>query len=100
MKNLNFNEIGTLVGVTLVEFWSTSCHACVLAEPFLLALEEAYKGRCAIAKINVFEETQVIDIYSIKILPTFILFKDANCLEKIEGFRNKDFIEKAIRSHL
>jgi thioredoxin-like negative regulator of GroEL len=99
MKNLSFNEIGTLTSLTLVEFWSTSCHACVLAEPFLLTLEEAYKGRCAIAKLNVFEEAQVIDIYNIKILPTFLLFNDMGCIDKVEGFK-KDFIEKAIRSHL
>lgn len=101
MKNLKFDEFKVnTISLTLVEFWSCSCYACFLAQYHLEQLEKAYCNRCDISKINVTEEAKIIDTYSIKILPTFILFKDSIELERVEGFRNKDIIEKMIRLHL
>lgn len=101
MKNLTFDNFKVdTCPLTLVEFWDKNCYACFLAQEYLEDLEKAYKERCVIAKINILEEAQVIEIYSIKLLPTFILFKEGIVLGKIEGFRKKDNIEKLIRSHI
>jgi thioredoxin 1 len=101
MKSLNNKEFQAIIAsLTLVEFWSESCEPCIKAEPYLEVLSKAYHGRCNIAKINILEEAHLIEIYHITNLPTFILFENNVEIDRVLGFKNKDLVEKMIRSHL
>ncbi|MDD5650019.1 MAG: thioredoxin family protein [Candidatus Nanoarchaeia archaeon] len=101
MKSSSFQEFRTIIAsLTLVEFWDTSCAPCIQAEPYLEILQKAYQGRCNIVKINILEEVHLIEIYHVTKLPTFVLFRNCAEIDRVEGFRNKDLVEKIIRSHL
>lgn len=101
MKNSSYSEFKLLISeLTLVEFWEQSCIPCQHAEKYLEILQHAYQGKCNIIKINILEEAHLIEIFSITKLPTFILFRNSVEIERVLGFKNKDLVEKMIRSHL
>lgn len=100
MHNLTITELEkNISSLSLIEFFSNDCYACFLAEPFLVELEKAYENKCKISKLNVIEYKQVISVYNINKLPTFILFNNFRELNRIVGFRKSD-IEKMIRFYL
>jgi thioredoxin-like negative regulator of GroEL len=103
MKDLSLEEFEETIKSstsTLIEFWSPACFACIDAETFLLKLEQAYKNRCNLAKVNV-EQSDLIATYNLIKLPTFILFKNSVELARVTGYKNKENdIERIIRLNL
>jgi len=100
MKNLTAIELKDFISsLSLIEFFSEECYACFLAESFLVELEKAYENKCKIAKLNVIEHKQIISVYNINKLPTFVLFNNFKELNRGVGFRKSD-IEKMIRFYI
>jgi thioredoxin 1 len=100
MKNLSYEEFKIVVSSktpVLIEFWSPACFACDKAESYLLKLENAYKNKINIAKININDFVDLIEMYSVSKLPTFILFKETKELMRVVGFGNGDLLEREIR---
>lgn len=103
MKSLTseeFNsEIQSFIPV-LIEFWDVSCKICAKAEIFMNKLEQAYKGKLFIAKINLADALVLLDLYSVSKLPTFILFRSGRELTRSIGFRDEITLEKTIREFI
>jgi thioredoxin 1 len=103
MKTLDLEDFKLLINSTLlqlVEFWSPLCQICSKAELYLEELERAYQNRFFASKIDLTIATQLIDIYSITKVPTFILFRNSIEVARTEGFREKTDIERMIRKNL
>ena len=101
MKNLSFEEFKVAIDSVLpvlIEFWSPACFACDKAEPYLIKLENAYKSKFTVAKTNINDAVQLVDMFSISKLPTFILFKETKELMRVVGFGNGDLLEREIRN--
>ena len=84
----------------LIEFWSYDCLACNHATQFLMQIEEAYKNKLKIIKVDIQRVPEVVIKYKIKILPTFLIFKNNEIVLRTEGFGNKFQFEKSIRNCL
>lgn len=103
MKNLTLEEFNSSIKSfvpTFIEFWSPLCTVCMKAEGFLNKLEQAYKDKIVLAKINIDDSVQLNEIYSINKLPTFILFKNSIELVRVTGFKNEIELERAIRQYV
>jgi len=103
MKELTLEEFYTAINspiLVLIEFWSRQCIYCEKAEEYLIELEQAYKVRIIIAKVNVEMIFQLASMYSISRLPTFILFKNSIEVTRIIGYKNKNDIERLIRLYI
>lgn len=94
--NKFFDELQTPV-VVLCYFWSHRCLTCNQVDLYLIKLDKAYKDKIKILKIDGERELELIDKFSINVVPTFIIFKDLKLKSKITGFRNEFEIEKEIR---
>jgi thioredoxin 1 len=103
MKSLTYDEfentIKSFVPV-LVEFWSPVCTVCEKAEVYLRKLEQVYQNKITITRINIDSATQLIDIYSIRKLPTFVIFKNSIELARVVGFKNEIELEREVRKHI
>jgi thioredoxin-like negative regulator of GroEL len=102
MKKLTFDELQTSIKSfipTLVEFWSPVCNVCEKAEKYLEELEYAYQNKIHVSKINVNDELQLLELYSIRRIPTFVLFKNSIELARTVGFKDGNDLEKVIRTH-
>ncbi|WP_426452682.1 thioredoxin [Paenibacillus sp. S-38] len=88
--------------LVLVEFWARWCSYCKLMEPILDELSEEYKGRVAVATVNVETETETAERLNIQGLPTLLLYRDGRLLGQVNGFVPKEtlaagFLDKALQ---
>ena len=80
----------------LVDFYAEWCGPCKMAEPVLEELSDAYKDKVLIVKLNV-DENKIPAKYGVMSIPTTILFKDGNEIERQVGFGGKQKFEELIR---
>jgi thioredoxin 1 len=84
----------------LVDFWATWCGPCRMIGPTVDTLAEEYAGRVKIGKVNVDENPSVPTRYSIRSIPTLLLFKAGQIKEQVVGTTSKDALGKLLDKHL
>lgn len=78
----------------LVDFWAAWCGPCRTITPIMEELAEEYEGKAVIAKVNVDDENELSARFRIMSIPTVMLFKDGQVVDKIVGARPKsDFVK-------
>ena len=100
VTNLNDTDFDTAIakGVTLVDFWAPWCEPCRMQVPILEELAESIKGRVKIAKLNVDEAEGVAGRFGVQAIPTLLLFKDGNEVQRFIGVQSKETLIDAISS--
>jgi thioredoxin 1 len=73
----------------LVDFWAQWCSPCRALTPILDELAEEYDGRLKIGKVNVDDEQALAAEYSVRSIPTLLLFNQGQVAEQIVGLRSK-----------
>ena len=84
----------------LVDFWAEWCGPCKMIAPFLDELATEMAGRVTVAKVNIDENPQTPRKYGVRGIPTMILFKDGQMVERIVGFMPKPQLMKRLEPHL
>lgn len=76
-------------GVQLVDFWATWCGPCKMIAPVLEELAADYEGKADILKLDVDENPSTAAKYEVMSIPTLIVFKDGQPVDKVVGFNQK-----------
>lgn len=84
----------------LVDFWAEWCGPCRMIAPLVEELAKEYQGRLKVCKLNVDEERDVALKYSIRSIPTLILFKEGKPVEQIIGALPKAALKTKIEGVL
>jgi thioredoxin 1 len=84
----------------LVDFWAEWCGPCKMIAPIVESLSLEYEGRLKVAKLDADANLKTMQQYGIMGIPTLILFKDGQPVERVTGFRPKDDIVFKIEPHL
>ncbi|HAG85716.1 MAG TPA: thioredoxin [Cyanobacteria bacterium UBA12227] len=69
----------------LVDFYATWCGPCQMMAPILEQVGARLKGRLQVVKIDTDKYPHLASHYHIQALPTLVLFKNAQPVERIEG---------------
>jgi thioredoxin 1 len=69
----------------LVDFWAEWCGPCKMIGPAVEELASDYEGRAVVAKINVDENPQVVAKYGVRSIPTLLVFKNGQIVDKQIG---------------
>ena len=82
--------------LTVVDFWAEWCGPCRMIAPAVEAVAEEYDGQAGFYKMNVDENMNVQQRYSIRGIPTLILFKGGQEQERIVGAVSREAIAKVV----
>lgn len=69
----------------LVDFYATWCGPCQMMVPILDQVNAHLKGRLQVVKIDTDKYPQLASQYQVYALPTLVLFKNGQPVERIEG---------------
>lgn len=77
-------------GLVLVDFYADWCGPCKMLSPVLDELAVDTEGKLKILKVNIDDSTSVSGEYGIMSIPTLLVFKDGEVVNKVSGFKPKE----------
>ena len=80
----------------LVDFWASWCGPCQMLAPIIEELD-AELTDVLIAKVDVDQEQSLAMDYKVVSIPTLLLFKNGEAVERMVGFHNKDEITELLK---
>ena len=84
----------------LVDFWATWCYPCKMQRPIVHDLAEEIGDKAVVCKVDVDENEEVAIQYQIASIPTIMVFKNGNVVEKTVGVTEKEELLKMIEKHV
>lgn len=82
----------------LVDFWAPWCGPCRQIAPLIDQLAEQFDGTVKIGKLNIDENPGITGQYGIQSIPTLLLFKKGEVVERFVGMPPKAKLEEALAS--
>ena len=81
----------------LVDFWATWCGPCKMIAPIVKEIADEYDGKTLVGKVNVDEEPDLTMQYNVSSIPTLMVFKNGQLVNRAVGYREKDEILKMLK---
>jgi thioredoxin 1 len=84
----------------LIDFWAEWCGPCRRLSPTVDELAGDYDGRLVVVKMNVDENPATPMRFSVRGIPTLLLFKGGQIVEQVVGLADKAALKKLIDRHV
>ena len=84
----------------VVDFWATWCGPCKMVSPVIESLADEFGGQMPICKLNVDEVPDVAAQYKIMSIPTVMIVKNGEVIDKAVGVRTKEEYQNMIKNVL
>lgn len=84
----------------LVDFWAEWCGPCKMIAPIVDEIASEYQGKLRVAKVDADQNQEILMNYGIMSIPTLILFKGGDAVERITGFKPKGKIVSKLAAHI
>ena len=100
ITNGNFEqEVMKSDKLVVVDFWATWCGPCRAIGPVVDELAEQYGGSIVVGKVNVDDESELARRYKVMSIPTIMLFKNGEVVDKVVGLHSKEDLIELIDSN-
>jgi thioredoxin 1 len=99
LDDVNF-ESTVKNGVSLVDFWAAWCGPCKVQGPIVDEVADEIGQEANVCKVDVDQNPKISQKYGIRNIPTILVLKNGNPVEKFVGVKPKHVLIKAIKAHL
>ncbi|MEQ8423680.1 MAG: thioredoxin [Cyclobacteriaceae bacterium] len=100
LNDSNFEEALKGDKPVLVDFWAEWCGPCKMIGPVVEELAGDYEGKAVVAKVNVDENPQVAGRYGIRSIPTLLVFKGGQIVDKQVGAVPKSVLAQKLAAQV
>lgn len=87
-------------GLSLVDIHALWCGPCKIIGPIIDEISSEYQGKLSVGKLNADENREITGELGIRNIPTILLYKNGEIVEKFVGSVPKSSITEAIDRHL
>ena len=84
----------------LVDFWAEWCGPCRMVGPIVEELHNDYNGKVVVGKVNVDDNPQISAQFGIRNIPTILIFKGGEIVDKQVGAVPKNVLAQKIDAQL
>lgn len=100
ITDANFEEVTSTDQPILVDFWAEWCGPCKMIGPVVEELAGEYEGKAVIGKVNVDENPNTSAKFGIRSIPTLLVIKNGEIVEKQVGAVPKSILASKIEAHI
>jgi thioredoxin 1 len=83
----------------MVDFWAPWCAPCRMVGPIIEELANSYSGKVKVGKLNTDDNPVIASRYGVMSIPTILLFKNGQIVDRIVGAVPKKDFEKVLAAH-
>ncbi len=76
----------------LIDFYATWCGPCRMLSPVIEEIAKEYEGKIKVFKVDVDEEGELANEFGVTSIPTLVVVKNGEVVEKATGYRPKDAV--------
>ena len=95
----NFNT-ETSEGLVLADFWAPWCGPCKMIAPVLEELDSEMSEKVKIVKLDVDENQETAGKYGVMSIPTLLIMKNGEVVDKVVGFQPKEALSELLNKHV
>ena len=97
-KDKSFNRVGNLP--IILDFHATWCGPCKMLAPHLQALQNKYKGKLIVYRIDVDKEPVLAQRFNVNAMPTIVFIGKKTSFKTELGYQEYDALEKMATKYL
>jgi thioredoxin 1 len=100
LTDSNFDQVIKSDKPVLVDFWAEWCGPCKMIGPVVEELAGDYEGKAVVAKLNVDENPQVTARFGVRSIPTLLVFKNGQIVDKQIGAVPKSVLASKLQAQV
>jgi thioredoxin 1 len=100
IKDADFDQTIKKYNMIVVDCWAPWCGPCRMMTPVIDDLAKEMQGKIVFGKVNVDENPITSIKYKIMSIPTLLVFKNGNLVDRIIGVIPKEMLKQKIDSYL
>jgi len=100
LTDSNFDQTINSDKPVLVDFWAEWCGPCKMIGPVVEELAKDYEGKAVVAKLNVDENPEVTARFGVRSIPTLLVFKGGQIVDKQVGAVPKSVLAQKLAAQV